>query len=226
MSIQQHESHGSRAIYQDLVQLTFLVGRGMPLEELLTKFLSAMRPRIPARGLWLFRGSQLMASDAEPDTAAPAAPATVPPTHQVQIGADDPLLGQICVMPPSMVLVVRFTGDRVERAGDIMLLCSRLLALAWQCEQFSQLEPIFDDYQLSKMQFKRRFLQRLLNRYRGNVSAASAAAKLSRAALYKMLEQCGMTVDRSLERELAGVPRPDLRKDGDASGSSVILPRV
>ena len=38
----------SSGVYQDLIQLTFLCGRGLPLEQLMERFLEQLRPAIPA----------------------------------------------------------------------------------------------------------------------------------------------------------------------------------
>lgn len=117
-----------RVVYEDLVRLTFLSGRGLTLPKLMERFLRTIRPRIPARGLWLHGGHGLVAGDADAGVIAPSAPALGWRGLKPERLGDDRLVASVL---PEVVLDCVVAGTACQRAGDVMTLFARLLALAW-----------------------------------------------------------------------------------------------
>ena len=186
--VREEDSIG-RSVYEHLVRLTFLCGRGLPLPELMNKFLKAMRPTVPASAMWLYREHELFARSADDGLADPPPPATALPSLAPTI--DDHGLITAYVMPGVTLLCQPRSGPP-QRACDVISLLARIVALAWQAETLARAEPWPERYLDAKSVFKRRWLRELLERHHGNVSAAARAAEVSRAYLYEMMQ--GMNV--------------------------------
>lgn len=189
VDVPSDEESVGRSTYENLVRLTFLCGRGLGPEELARRFIAAIRPCIPARGVWLFQGERLVAADHEPGERKPSHPGMLPPGLAPQVDdngrIDAPVL-------PGMVMVCRLAGGSEQRATDVVCLSARVIALAWQAELVARDEPWDDDYLAAKAVFKRRWLRSLVRRHGDNLSAAARAAGLSRSSLYAMLEEAGL----------------------------------
>ena len=189
------DSVGS-SVYQGLVQLTFLCGRGLPTHELLTRFLVAMRPQIPATGLWLFENARLVARDVDDGIADP------PPPQLGTAAADIALLRSedgsvVAPVLPGLVLVVAIGDPARERSNDVVLLMARILGLVWFSETRADPSTDLDDYQAAKHLFKKRWLRALLRRH-GSVTLAARAAGLSRGSVYQLMDQLGVEHPRQL----------------------------
>jgi len=176
-----------RSTYEGLVRLTFLCGRGLEPAELMRRFLSAMRDSVPARGMWLYQGGRLLASDHEAGMRAPRAPRSLPPGLGPEVEGDSIIVAVL----PEMVLVCRLDDGPVQRATDVVMLVGRIIALAWQAELVAHDEIWDDDYLAAKATFKRRWLRSLLKRHDGVVTNAARAAGLSRGTFYAMMDQVG-----------------------------------
>ncbi len=176
-------------VYEELVRLTFLSGRGLTLPKLMERFLRTIRPRIPARGIWLHASAGLVAGDADPGVAAPPAPDLgwrgLRPEHR----ADGRLIASVL---PEVVVDCLVAGTATERAGEVVILFARILALAWQAETVACPEFFVDDYKTAKANFQKRWLVDLLARYEGNVSACARVAGLSRVTLYDLMRDHGL----------------------------------
>lgn len=178
----------SRVVYEELVQLTFLAGSGLSLPKLMTRFLKAFRPRIPARGLWLFDGSGCLAHDSDGSLTPP------PPASLAWCGlgirsqTDDVL--EICIIPEVVLVCLPLAAN--QRTRDVLALFARILALAWQAEAVSCAGVFVDDYKTAKTSFKRHWLQALLDRHDGNVAASARSSGLSRTALYELMRLTGI----------------------------------
>lgn len=181
------EESVGRSTYEGLVRLTFLCGRGLEPDELMRRFLAAMRDSVPARGMWLFQGGRLIASDCESGMRIPRVPESLPPGLGPQVDADRITVAVL----PEMVLVCRIDDGPVQRAADVVTLVGRIIALAWQAEMVARDEDWDDDYQAAKATFKRRWLRALLKRHNGVVTSAARAAGLSRGTFYAMMDQVG-----------------------------------
>jgi hypothetical protein len=175
-----------RVVYEELVRLTFLSGRGLTLPKLMERFLRTIRPRIPARGLWLHAATGLIACDAD-------AGLTPPPTPSLQWRGmapeqlpDGRLIASVL---PEVVLDCLSAGTSLQRAGDVITLFARILALAWQAETVACPEFFVDDYKTAKSNFQKRWLSDLLERYHGNISACARVAGLSRVTLYELMRE-------------------------------------
>lgn len=183
------EESVGRGTYESLVRLTFLCGRGLGPEELAKRFIAAIRPSIPARGVWLYQGERVVAADAEPGERTPPFRGHLPPGLAPVVDdhgrVDAPVL-------PGMLMVCRLSTGSVQRATDVVSLAARVIALAWQAELVARDEPWDDDYLAAKAVFKRRWLRSLVRRHGDNLSAAARSAGLSRSSLYAMLEDAGM----------------------------------
>lgn len=195
-----------RSTYEGLVRLTFLCGRGLDPADLMHRFLVAMRPSIPAVGMWLFQGGRLIAEDADTGMPPIDPPAASPPGLAPELDAH----GRIVVtILPAMVLVCQLGRGSVNRATDVVALVARIIALAWQAELVARDEDWDEDYLAAKSSFKRRWLRSLLRRHDGNVSAAARAAGLSRGTFYAMMAQVGARDPQALEGEASDpVPSP------------------
>jgi hypothetical protein len=185
----EEESVG-RSVYEHLVRLTFLCGRGLPLSDLMVRFLKAMRPSIPASGVWLFRESQMVAKSVEDGLPDPPPPGNTTPMLAPTVDAEDRIHAFVL---PGMVLVCQLKGRQVQRAADVVTLFARIVALAWQAETLNRSEPWPDSYVDAKMMFKRRWLTGLIERHDGNISAAARTAQVSRVYLYDMMKSLGMS---------------------------------
>jgi hypothetical protein len=183
------EESVGRSVYEHLVRLTFLCGRGLPLPDLMTRFLKAMRPSIPASGVWLFRESELIAKSVEDGLTDPPPPLAATPMLAPTVDAEDRIHAFVL---PGMVLVCQLKGRSVQRAADVVTLFARIVALAWQAETISRAEPWPDGYVDAKAVFKRRWLTEIIDRHGGNMSAAARSAQVSRVYLYDMMKQLGM----------------------------------
>lgn len=183
-----------RVVYEDLVRLTFLSGRGLTLPKLMERFLRTIRPRIPARGLWLHAAQGVVAGDAEAGITAPPAPALGWRGLAPEQLADNRLVVSVV---PEVVLDCVVDGPASQRAGEVMTLFARILALAWQAETVACPEFFVDDYKTAKANFQKRWLADLLNRYEGNISACARVAGLSRVTLYDLMREYGL---RSTEK--------------------------
>jgi len=181
-----------RVVYEELVRLTFLSGRGLTLPKLMERFLRTIRPRIPAMGLWLHGPNGLVASDAEPQIVMPPAPPLgwrgMAPEH----AGPNRLLASV---QPEVVLDCVVAGEALLRASDVLTLFTRILALAWQAESVSCPEFFVDDYRSAKASFQRRWLADLLTRYEGNISASARVSGLSRVTLYELMREHGVRAD-------------------------------
>ncbi len=182
----EEESVG-RSTYEGLVRLTFLCGRGLEPEELMRRFLATMRGSVPARGMWLFQGGRLIASDHEAGLRMPKVPESLPPGLGPQVEAERITVAVL----PEMVLVCRVADGPVQRAADVVTLVGRIIALAWQAELVARDEVWDDDYLAAKATFKRRWLRAVLKRNGGVVSSAARSAGLSRGTFYAMMDQVG-----------------------------------
>ena len=173
--------------YEGLIRLTFLCGRGLEPDELIRRFLAAIRDSVPARGMWLFQGGRLIAADHEPGLRTPRVPEALPPGLGPQVEDDKVTVAVL----PEMILVCRLADGSVQRAADVVTLVGRIIALAWQSEMVARDEVWDDDYLAAKATFKRRWLRALLKRHGGVVSAAARSAGLSRGTFYAMMDQVG-----------------------------------
>ncbi len=186
------DSVGS-SVYEGLVRLTFLCGRGLPLPELMQRFLVAMQPHVPAEGLWLYDHDQLVAHCNPSGLAVPPPPPALPANLAAMIGADGLVRAHVL---PHLGLVVRAQGEATARTRDVVTLQARLLAMAWYSETRPDPEITQDDYQTAKKVFKQRWLRALLTRHPSPTAAAQAAG-ISRASLYAQMEKCGIRRDAS-----------------------------
>lgn len=189
MDVPSDEESVGRSTYESLVRLTFLCGRGLGPEELARRFIAAIRPRIPARGAWLYQGSRLVAADADTGERRPPAPTTMPLGLAPQVNEHGRIAAPVL---PGMTLICKLSGGSVQRAADVVSLSARVIALAWQAELVARDEPWDDDYLAAKATFKRRWLRSLVRRHGENLSAAARAAGLSRSSLYSMLQDAGL----------------------------------
>lgn len=204
------EDSVGRTTYEGLVRLTFLCGRGLEPEELARRFLVAMRPSVPAVGMWLYQGGRIIAADAERGVREPVLPAEPPGGLMPVVAENGEVLAAVL---PRMTLVCRLAEGPVQRAADVVALVARVIALAWQAEMVARDEPWDDDYLSAKIAFKRRWLRCLLRRANGSVTVASRAAGLSRGSLYAMMAQVGLrTEDVTAQSADAG--------DGESPGTS------
>lgn len=175
-------------VYEDLVRLTFLSGRGLTVPKLMERFLRTIRPRIPADGLWLYGSHGLVASDVEAGRQAAPTPSLswrglIPEVNGNRI--------TVSVLP-EVVIDALIAGENLQRAGEVMILFARILALAWQAETVACPELFVDDYKTARANFQRRWLEDLLARYNGNISACARVAGLSRVTLYEMMREHGL----------------------------------
>ncbi len=180
------EESVGRSTYEGLVRLTFLCGRGLEPAELMRRFLAAMRNSVPARGMWLFQGGRLIASDHEPGMRTPNQPESLPPGLGPLVEGDRITVAVL----PEMIMVCRIADGPVQRAADVVTLVGRVIALAWQAEMVARDEDWDDDYLAAKATFKRRWLRSLLKRH-GMITNAARAAGLSRGTFYAMMDQVG-----------------------------------
>lgn len=181
----------SGVVYEELIHLTFLAGSGLSLPKLMTRFLKAFRPRVPASGLWLFHASGCLASDADRGLPEPSPPQLAWKGLCAHPCGDDLLLVSVI---PDAVLVCRPKSIGAQRTRDVLALFARMLALAWQAEAVACAGVFVDDYKIAKTAFKRHWLQALLDRHDGNVAASARASGLSRPALYEMMRLTGSGV--------------------------------
>jgi hypothetical protein len=183
-------------VYEDLVRLTFLCGRGLATEDLLGRFLATMRPSVPASGAWLYRDGQVLASSAAPTAMPPPAPPADLPILVPTVNADR--LVSTWVLP-GLMLTCRVDAPtrRHQRACDVIGLFARIIALAWQAENVAAGESWPDDYVAAKNRFKRSWLAELVRRHRGNLSAASRASGISRTYLYDNMHALGLLANEA-----------------------------
>jgi hypothetical protein len=207
-----------RSTYEGLVRLTFLCGRGLEPEELVRRFLVAMRDSVPAQGMWLFQSGRLIACDHEPGLRQPKVPESLPPGLGPQVDGD---LIWVAVLP-EMMLGCRVAAGSVQRAADVVTLVGRIIALAWQAEMVSRDEVWDDDYLAAKSTFKRRWLRTLLKRNGGVVSSAARAAGLSRGTFYAMMDQVGA---RECSGDAAAMAAGEVGADPDPAPGTVRLKR-
>ncbi len=211
------EDSVGRSTYEGLVRLTFLCGRGLEPDDLMHRFLAAMRDSVPARGMWLFQGGRLIAADHEPGMRLPKEPESLPPGLGPVVEGDRVTVAVL----PQMVLVCRIADGSVQRAADVVTLVGRIIALAWQAEMVARDEVWDDDYLAAKATFKRRWLRALLKRNGGVVANAARSAGLSRGTFYAMMDQVGAreysgdvaaaAAGVSPEEALPGTVRPSRR---------------
>lgn len=178
-----------RVVYEDLVRLTFLSGRGLTVPKLMERFLRTIRPRIPAAGLWLHASQGLVAGDADAGVTAPSAPTLV---WRGLVPEQLPGNRVIVSVLPDVVVDCLVGNSGLQRAGEVLILFARILALAWQAETVACPELFVDDYKTAKASFQRRWLEDLLARYHGNVSACARVAGLSRVTLYDLMREHGL----------------------------------
>jgi len=181
----------SGVVYEELIHLTFLAGSGLSLPKLMTRFLKAFRPRVPAVGLWLYDGSGCLACDRDQGLAEPPAPILDWTGLAARRGDQHTLVVSVV---PGAVLVCRSSEVESQRTRDVLALFARMLALAWQAEAVSCVGVFVDDYKTAKLAFKRHWLQALLDRNDGKVAASARASGLSRPALYEMMRLTGIGV--------------------------------
>ena len=170
----------AKVVYEDLVQLTFLCGRGLTLPVLMTRFLRTMAPRIPASALWLTTvDGVIAATDPRPPPAADAAVTGLRPVSLSEHGLAVMVLPEVALIadgvPPSAT------------SQDVLALFARILALAWQAETVAVPALALDDYRAAKRGFQREWLSALLDRHVGNKAAAARAAGLSRVRLHQLV---------------------------------------
>jgi hypothetical protein len=179
----EDESIG-RVVYEDLVHLTFLCGRGLPLRDLMGRFLKAMAPRIPAEQLWLIDASGVVArrGEGEPPMVSLA-------WRGLTVDVVDGCL--VASVQPDVVLACP-AADTGQRARDVLSLFARMLGLAWQAESVATPESRIDDYAKAKAAFQRAWLQGLLERHERNVSESARACGLSRARLHQLIRELGL----------------------------------
>ncbi len=178
-----------RVVYEDLVRLTFLSGRGLTLPKLMERFLRTIRPRVPAVGLWLHAPQGLVAGDAAVGVSAPSAPTLA---WRGLVPEQLPGNRLIISVLPEVVVDCLVGGPGLQRAGEVLTLFARMLALAWQAETVACPEFFVDDYKTAKANFQRRWLTDLLERYHGNISACARVAGLSRVTLYDLMREHGL----------------------------------
>jgi hypothetical protein len=220
MAFASDDESVGRSTYENLVRLTFLCGRGLEPEELTRRFMSAMRPSIPATGAWLFQGGRLIAGDADRGQRVPAPPRTLPPGLIPKVDHEGMITAPVL---PEMVLVCRLASGSEQRAADVICLFARVIALAWQAEQVARNEPWDDDYLAAKADFKRRWIRSLLRRHNNVVSAAARAAGLSRGTFYAMMDQVGAR-DPSVSdgtESASDLPKAEIEAPVTAPGSPV-----
>ncbi len=177
-----------RLVYEDLVHLTYLAGRGLTLPRLMDRFLAAMAPRIPAEGLWLYGEQGLIARQ----VLAGVRDEPPPPLHWrglvPELRADQRLVASVL---PDVVLVCAVGDGAIGRARDVVGLFSRMLALAWQAETVALSGVFVDSYRAAKDAFRQHWLAALLDRHDHNVSASARASGLSRVSLYALIKRYG-----------------------------------
>lgn len=186
----QFDESVGRLVYEDLVHLTFLAGRGLSIGELMRRFLKTLRPRIPARGLWLYDPSGLVARSAEDDDPDPPTPDLRWRGMLAEREADDRLVISI---HQDVSLICRLAPEAAPgRAADVLALSARILALAWQAEAVAAAGDLKEDYRIALEDFRRRWLSALLERHQGNITACAEASGLSRMAIYDMRKRLGI----------------------------------
>lgn len=216
------ESVGSFT-YERLVGLTYLCGRGLGPEELARRFLTEIRPCIPATGTWLLHRQQVVAADVESGPDRPVMPELGQPQGLVPLVDEH---GGIAVpVLPEMALLCRLAHGSVQRATDVVTLAGRVIALAWRSEMIAREEDWGDDYAAAKSDFRRRYLRSLMRRHGGNISAAARSAGLSRTTLHTLVLEAGLG---GVEAE-AGTPglarrRPPLRGNSRARAERTAEP--
>ncbi len=176
----------SSGVYQDLIQLTFLCGRGLPLEQLMERFLEQLRPAIPASGLWLHADGALIAQscdEGEPGLDAPPAPKSVPVPLELPEGV------LVSFVAPGVTVACRALVPAPRRAKDVMMMLARIVGLAWRAEAVARSFEPDDDYHRAKAAFEKRWLARLFAKTKGNVSEAARMGGLSRVYLYEMMKR-------------------------------------
>ncbi len=184
------EESVGRGVYESLVRMTYLCGRGLPLNDLLLKFLKVMRVTVPACGVWLHREQTLVVHTVESGIS----PDVPPPPRSLPALLPIVLPGGFmhAHVLPGLTLTCRLKVENVQRATDVVTLFARIIALVWLAEHVSQSEPLPDDYDSAKDHFKRRWLGELMQRHAGNISEAARAGGVSRVHLYEMLKQYGI----------------------------------
>lgn len=175
-------------VYEGLVRLTFLCGRGLPLPELMHRFLTAMQPHVPASGLWLYDHDRLVAQCCEAGIPTPPPPPALATNLAAMVGTDGLIRAHVL---PHVGLIVRPLGESGPRTRDVVTLQARLVAMAWHSETRPDPALSQDDYQAAKKAFKFRWLRALLERHPSPTQAAIAAG-MSRANLYTMMEKAGI----------------------------------
>lgn len=184
---QNPDSLSSR-VYQDLVQLTFLCGRGIPIATVLRRVLDGMRPDIPAEALWFHARGACLARSPDGAHDLPALPA--PPATAVPLELPDGLLAAF--VAPGVTLSCRPEAGYRERAGDVLVLGARLVALMWRIDEAEAEARPEVPYRAARARFERRWLAHVLAVHDGNVSAAARAAGVSRVHLYDMMKRHGV----------------------------------
>ncbi len=184
----EDESVG-RLVYEDLVRLTFLAGRGLTLPRLMERFLVAMAPRIPADGLWLYGPQGLVARAVADGVVEPSAPDLAWRGLAPTSDASGRIVASVL---PEVVLVCSPAKGHPGRARDVVVLFARMLALAWQAEEVALAGVFVDSYRVAKDAFRKHWLEALLDRHAGNVSASARASGLSRVSLYALMRRYGV----------------------------------
>lgn len=223
MDTPSDEDSVGRAVYVGLVQLTFLCNRGIPIAELMERFLRTMRPMVPAVGLWLYDKGRLIASDADPgQEPEPPPDAALPPVAPL---IDPERLSCNAFVTEGVTLAVRLGAGRIERASDVVMLMCRVLGLVWQTENAERPMPHIDDYRKAKAAFKKRWLKKLFERHKGGVTAAARAAGLSRVMVYDLVRQTGLGpalgVATAAKRET-----PSNSEESSSTGISIPAPET
>jgi hypothetical protein len=176
----------SSGVYQDLIQLTFLCGRGLPLEQLMARFLEQLRPAIPADGLWLHADGALVARSAD-EGVADLEPPPVPKSLAIPVEQGGGVL--VAFVAPGVTVACHAVAPTARRAKDVMMMLARIVGLAWRAEAVARSFEPDDDYHRAKAAFEKRWLTRLLDRTKGNVSEAARLGGLSRVYLYEMMKR-------------------------------------
>ena len=184
------EESVGRGVYESLVRMTYLCGRGLPLDDLLLKFLKVMRVSVPASGVWLHREQTLVVCTVESGICKdiPPPPRSLPALLPIIVPSG---LMHAHVLP-GLTLTCLIKADNAQRAIDVVTLFARIIALVWMAEHVAKCEPLPDDYDSAKDHFKRRWLGELMQRHAGNISEAARAGGVSRVHLYEMLKQYGI----------------------------------
>lgn len=175
------------------MHLGFLCGQGLGRNALAGRYLRASGPLVPGE-LWLITNGTVLArsSDAELPSAWPA-------TQGLGVSRQGNLLATQVL--PECELVVRLTVDaEQERAAEICLLLGRLLAVALLAEDGPP-GLLVDDYRQAKRSFKRIWLEALLRRHQGNLSAAARSAGINRATIHDMVTELGVSGKNDTDEE-------------------------